>query len=64
MMKPMPGDQVHMPWDDDVMITIDVVPEDQPYRNRDAWVILDQYGDEHAIEAEGNHWITLSILDL
>lgn len=60
MNTPFPGDKVHMPWDGDVEIIVSEVPKTQQHRDVDIWTIIDQYGDEHVIEAEGESWIVLN----
>jgi hypothetical protein len=56
MSRPYPGDVVYMPFDSSVTIEITQVLKQL---TNDTWVICDQYGDEHTVEAEGDHWITI-----
>ena len=60
--KPAPGDRVHMPsMGDDVRIEVTEVPAEQPLVATDGcYVVEDQYGGTHLVEADGGDWVTAS----
>lgn len=60
--RPYVGDEVRMGiMGDDVAILIADVLEDQPLVDTDsAFIISDQYGDEHIIELDGDEWSTIT----
>ncbi len=60
---PSVGDKVFMSaMADDVQIEIAEVPEDQPLAEADGYYfIIDQYGEEHMVEMDGDSWVTGTI---
>lgn len=58
--RPSVGDQVIMSaMGDDVQIEVVDVLEDQPLAETDGYYfIIDQYGEEHMVEMDGESWIT------
>lgn len=60
--KPYIGDLVEHPFmGEDARIEISEVPDDQPLVETDGMhVIIDQYGEQHIIELDGDTWVTSS----
>ena len=52
---PSVGDKAFM-RDNEVEISIASVSERQPHLLSDVWAIVDQYGETHLIEDDGEHW--------
>lgn len=47
-----------MGFDDSVHILISAVPTAQPELSDGIWHIIDQYGETHRIEQDGDFWMT------
>lgn len=59
MSRPYPGDQVLMPcMGDDVQIRVRAVPDEQPRSGDGVYAIVDQYGETHEVELDGDTWVT------
>jgi hypothetical protein len=58
--RPSPGDEVKMAMmGDDVHIEVADVIGVQPLAETDGvFIIIDQYGDEHLVEMDGDSWVT------
>ena len=59
MSRPCPGDEIVMPsMGDDVHIQVARVPDEQPRSGEGIYAIVDQYGDTHEVELDGDTWVT------
>lgn len=43
----------------DTAIKVASLPEEQPEAKQGIWTIVDQYGESHRVEEEGDDWIVL-----
>lgn len=57
---PTIGDKVGMPYDDEVDIEIADICLRQPNLKQNVWTIVDQYGEHHLVEDEGDRWDTVN----
>ncbi len=59
MNRPYPGDVIEMPsMGSDVSIVVRHVPDHQPRSDEEVYAIVDQYGETHFIELDGDTWVT------
>jgi len=60
--RPTVGDQVLMVFmGDDAFVEVSEVPEHQPLVETDeCFIIVDQYGEEHLAQIDGDDWVTLN----
>jgi len=60
MSRPYPGDRIEMPsMGDDVNIQVRHVPDEQPHAGDGVYSIVDQYGETHQVERDGDTWTTV-----
>jgi hypothetical protein len=60
MSRPCPDDRIEMPcMGDDVNIRVRHVPEEQPHAADGVYTIVDQYGEAHQVELDGDTWTTV-----
>jgi hypothetical protein len=57
-----PGTSIEMAFSPaDVEITVQSVPDVQPYAESDGiWLVVDQYDEEHMVQLDGDTWVTTS----
>lgn len=59
MSRPYPGDRIEMLcMGDDVNIQVRLVPDEQPHADDGVYSIVDQYGETHQVERDGDTWTT------
>lgn len=60
MSEPSPGDRIEMPsMGGDVSVRVSRVPDDQPLAADGIHSIVDQYGETHEVELDGDTWTTV-----
>lgn len=61
MSRPCPGDRIEMAFmGDDVNIRVRSVPDEQPRADEGVYSIVDQYGETHQVELDGDTWTTVA----
>jgi hypothetical protein len=60
MSRPQPGDRIEMPFmGSDASIVVRTVPDEQPRADEGVHAIVDQYGETHEVELDGETWTTV-----
>jgi hypothetical protein len=60
MSRPYPGDRIEMAcMGEDVDIQVCRVPDEQPRVDEGIYAIVDQYGETHEVELDGDTWSTV-----